>query len=155
MLYLYAQQFSAAREVFVPSLLSSLLDNSEVLTIPGPEDIVAGDDPGVVDEEGDVADLLLDLLAHGVHVLAVAQVGAAINTLASSFMLMTGREGTFGRITLIALIANVGLNLWLIPSMGGAGAAIATLCSIWLLAAFQLWSCLRIIRSGEFKDKPR
>ena len=74
MLNLFAQQFSATREVFVPSLLSSLLDNSEVLTIPGPEDVVAGDNPGVVDEEGDVADLLLDLLAHGVHVLAVAQV---------------------------------------------------------------------------------
>ena len=88
-------------------------------------------------------------------ILAIAQIGAAMNTLASSFMLMTGREGAFSRITFLALFVNVGLNLWLIPTMGAEGAAIATLCSIWLLCAFQLWSCLRIIRSGEFKDKPQ
>lgn len=87
-------------------------------------------------------------------ILAVAQVGAAINTPASAFMLMTGREGAFGKVTFFALIVNVGLNLWLIPQYGASGAAFATCCSIWLLSAFQLWSCLTIIRSGEFKDKP-
>ncbi len=87
-------------------------------------------------------------------ILAVAQVGAAINTPASAFMLMTGREGAFGKVTFVALIVNIGLNLWLIPTMGAAGAALATGTSIWLLTAFQLWSCLGIIRSGAFKDKP-
>lgn len=87
-------------------------------------------------------------------ILAIAQVGAAINTPASAFMLMTGREGAFGKVTFIALLVNVGLNLWLIPQMEASGAALATCCSIWLLTAFQLWSCLKIIRSGEFKDKP-
>lgn len=87
-------------------------------------------------------------------ILAVAQVGAAINTPASAFMLMTGREGAFGKVTFVALLVNVGLNLWLIPLMEASGAALATCCSIWLLTAFQLWSCLKIIRSGEFKDKP-
>lgn len=88
-------------------------------------------------------------------ILAIAQVGAAMNTPASSFMLMTGREGAFSRITFIALLVNVGLNLWLIPKMGASGAALATCSSIWLLSAFQLWQCIRIIRSGEFKDKPK
>lgn len=87
-------------------------------------------------------------------ILAVAQVGAAMNTPASSFMLMTGREGAFSKITSIALLVNVGLNLWLIPKMGASGAALATCASMWLLSGFQLWQCIRIIRSGQFKDKP-
>jgi len=99
-----------------------------------------------------------DAFAEGaavLSILAVAQIGAAINTPTTSFMLMTGREGAFGKVTGAALIVNVGLNLWLIPTMGASGAALATLCSIWLSSGFQLLSCLRIIRSGEFKDKPQ
>jgi O-antigen/teichoic acid export membrane protein len=87
-------------------------------------------------------------------ILAIAQIGAAINTPTSSFMLMTGREGAFGRFTAIALALNIGLNFWLIPLMGASGAAIATCASIWLLTGLQLLSCLAIIRSGAFKDKP-
>ncbi|MEP4196179.1 MAG: flippase [Aliishimia sp.] len=88
-------------------------------------------------------------------ILAVAQIGSAVNTPASAFMLMTGREGAFGKMTSFALVINVALNLWLIPTMGAEGAALATCCSIWLLGVLQMTACMKIVRSGEFKDKPQ
>ncbi len=86
--------------------------------------------------------------------LAIAQVGGAMNTPTTSFMLMTGREVSFGKQTVVALLVNIGLNLWLIPTMGAIGAALATCVAIWLLTGLQVFSCLKIIRSGAFKDRP-
>ncbi|SIO11837.1 polysaccharide biosynthesis C-terminal domain-containing protein [Vannielia litorea] len=86
-------------------------------------------------------------------VLAIAQVGAALNIPATSLMLMTGRQAAFGKMTLAALLLNIGGNLALIPPYGGLGAAIATAVSIIALTLMQLTSCAVILRSGRYAER--
>lgn len=84
--------------------------------------------------------------------LAIAQVAAAVNIPATSFMLMTGRQAAFGKMTLFALLINIVGNYILIPQSGAAGAALATCISIYALAAMQLVSCHLIIKSGRYTE---
>ena len=67
--------------------------------------------------------------------------GFLINALCGpvgTFMNMTDSQRQFMRITIIAVLTNLGLNICLIPVMGINGAAIATLIStsIWNVAGF-------------------
>ena len=86
-------------------------------------------------------------------ILSVAQVGAAINIPVTSFMLMTGRQNTFGKMTLVALIANITGNWLLIPELGAEGAALATMISILLLTFMQSIACISIMLSGRYSEK--
>lgn len=80
-------------------------------------------------------------------VLALAQVGAAINIPVTSMMLMTGWERAFGRMTVATLVLNIAGNALLIPAMGAKGAAIATCLSIWVLVGLQAIACRSILRA--------
>lgn len=86
-------------------------------------------------------------------ILAVAQIGAALNIPATSFMLMTGRQNTFGKMTVAALLLNVVGNVILIPNYGAIGAALATAGSIFFLTAIQGIACITIIRSGRYSER--
>jgi O-antigen/teichoic acid export membrane protein len=86
-------------------------------------------------------------------VLALAQLGAALNMATTNFILMSGRQKAFGQMTTAALVVNLLANLALIPSFGALGAAMGTALSIWLLVAAQLWTCRGIIRSGRYSEE--
>lgn len=88
-------------------------------------------------------------------ILAIAQICATANSSATSLMLMTGRQNTFGMMTVTALAINVIGNFILIPRMGAEGAAIATGISIFGLTIMQLVSCYLILRSGRFEEVAR
>jgi O-antigen/teichoic acid export membrane protein len=65
----------------------------------------------------------------GKPVLLVVCIGQLINVLCgpvANIMQMTGHQAALSRIFFIALIGNVLLNIWLIPTQGILGAAIAT-----------------------------
>jgi O-antigen/teichoic acid export membrane protein len=56
--------------------------------------------------------------------------GVAMNAV----LTVTGRFWTSAVATLVGMVANVGLNFWLIPRFGGVGSAWATLVSYWVAA---------------------
>lgn len=93
-----------------------------------------------------------ELGAPVLQILAISQIGAAVIIPASSLMLMTGRQARFGQMTTGALVANICLNIVLIPKMGATGAALATCISILSLATFQLMACALIIRSRQYEE---
>lgn len=88
-------------------------------------------------------------------ILAISQIGAAVNSPATSLMLMTGRQNAFGVMTMVALVANVVGNFILIPPMGAVGSALATCISIFGLSIAQMISCVLILRSGRFEEKAK
>ena len=106
------------------------------------------------------AEPILELLYGGAYapaqgvliMLAVGQVGAALNVSTASFMLMSGRQVLFGKLTTVGLVLNLVLNWFLIPEMGAAGAGLATAISIFVLTLFQGFACLAIIRSGRYGE---
>jgi O-antigen/teichoic acid export membrane protein len=79
--------------------------------------------------------------------LAVAQCGAALGIITTSFLIMTGRERAFGLFSAIALGVNIALNAALIPSLGASGAAIATCVTITAFGLAQLALCITVLRS--------
>ena len=85
-------------------------------------------------------------------ILAISQVGAAINIPATSFMLMTGRQSIFGIVTVGALLINILANFALIPEYGAVGAAFATTASVLFLTSSELLICYLIVRSGRFSE---
>lgn len=63
-------------------------------------------------------------------------IGQFVNSSAgctSMFMNMTGHERLYGYIILGSAVLNIAMNLWLIPSMGITGAALAGMVSVSLL----------------------
>lgn len=65
--------------------------------------------------------------------LIVLALGQLINSMSGSvgvIMQMTGRQKVYQNIVFLALLVNLLLNLTLVPSLGGLGAAIATAFSI-------------------------
>ena len=76
-----------------------------------------------------------EMYARSASVLVVhawAGVNVAIGSVWSKWLLLENKLkiGLYGQ--LIAVIINVGLNFWLIPSFGAIGAALATLVSSWI-----------------------
>lgn len=67
---------------------------------------------------------------------AWAGVNVAVGSVWSKWLLLENKLqiGLYGH--LIGSVINVGLNLWLIPIYGAAGAALATLASYWISALF-------------------
>ncbi|HEX3393790.1 MAG TPA: polysaccharide biosynthesis C-terminal domain-containing protein, partial [Acidimicrobiales bacterium] len=76
------------------------------------------------------------------RLLLVAAVPSAVVTVLAPLAVLRGR-GTTVRGLVVALVADVGLNLALVPSLGAAGAAWATLACQAVLAAWLLYSVLR------------
>ena len=75
-----------------------------------------------------------------VLVLALAKVCQSISNATSGFLLMTGQESRFAKITTVAMVINISGNAVLIPTHGAVGAAVATCLSAFTLAATQLWA---------------
>ena len=76
------------------------------------------------------------------NALWVLLAGQAINSLCGSvgvYLNMTGKQNTFQRILISALILNIVLNYFLIPEFGMAGAAFATSTSM------ILWNIIAVI----------
>lgn len=76
-----------------------------------------------------------EMYARSASVLVIhawAGVNVAIGSVWSKWLLLENKLkiGLYGQ--LIAVIINVGLNFWLIPSFGAIGAALATLVSSWI-----------------------
>jgi O-antigen/teichoic acid export membrane protein len=98
-----------------------------------------------------IATLLLglDYFAIGpvITPLAVAQCGAALGIITTSFLIMTGRERAFGLFSAVALGVNIALNAAMIPSLGASGAAIATCVTITAFGLAQLTLCITVLRS--------
>ena len=66
-------------------------------------------------------------------VLGIITVGQFFNISTGStgvFLMMTGHEKLLGRITLLSVIVNITINLFLIPLYGAVGAAIATTTTV-------------------------
>jgi O-antigen/teichoic acid export membrane protein len=72
--------------------------------------------------------------ATGVAPLLGIAIPIAVSQVLTSALQARGREGSTWRLAIPALVANVGLNLILIPGFGVRGALIATSCSEALLA---------------------
>lgn len=76
-------------------------------------------------------------------VLALAQIAAALGVATTSYLLMSGQQMLFGKLTLAALAVNVLANFLLIPSYGALGAALATAGSTTALFLLQLAACMK------------
>lgn len=78
-------------------------------------------------------------------VLALGKVFVAISNALSSYMMMTDRERLFSALSTASMVVNLIANFILIPLHGAVGAALATLLSVTLLCAAQLWCCRSVI----------
>lgn len=89
---------------------------------------------------GSIVNLLFGEAYSGSAIVLVIYVWAGINVAVgsvwSNWILLENKLqiGLYGQLA--GAIINVGLNLWLIPVYGAAGAALATLGSYWLSAIF-------------------
>ena len=84
-----------------------------------------------------------DFLAAGsvILVLALGKIFVAMSNALSSYMMMTDRERLFSALSTASMVVNLTANIVLIPIHGAVGAALATLLSVTLLCAAQLWCC--------------
>ncbi len=71
-------------------------------------------------------------------ILASAQLLNASTGAVGFLLIMTGRQNWWFSLSFFMFLANVILNIWLIPAMGLLGAAIATACSVSGLFLFGL-----------------
>jgi O-antigen/teichoic acid export membrane protein len=81
--------------------------------------------------------------------LAAQVVGAGLGSVAY-IMTMTGQERSAAAILFVALVANIGLNFWLIPQLGLEGAALAFASTLvaWKVAmAAAIWRSIKILPS--------
>lgn len=76
--------------------------------------------------------------AHAARLIVAAECLAALGSLAFTVLLATGRHRAYPLVTLLGLITNVGLNLWLIPRRSYEGAALATVATEILVVGL-LW----------------
>jgi O-antigen/teichoic acid export membrane protein len=77
--------------------------------------------------------------------LAVAAAAAAAGTVATSALICADRAIWTARLAGVALVVNVGLDLALVPSMGGRGAAVATLVTEALVAVLAVGVLARVV----------
>ncbi len=78
-------------------------------------------------------------------VLAVGMVAAALPVFFRPGLLIAKKSGTVAWVSIVAIIANLALNVVLLPRIGVMGAAIATLLSYALQAALTAWLSLRLL----------
>ena len=62
--------------------------------------------------------------------LAIGQFVNSISGSSGTFLNMTGNQKEFRNIMMIVVVLNIGLNLWLIPTLGINGAAISAMISL-------------------------
>jgi len=85
--------------------------------------------------------------------LSYSQLVSALSMPLSSFLMTAGRSGSYGAIGLIGLAFNMALNFYLIPSMGGVGAALSSLASnlvILLLHFFSVFSLIKSLKRNTY-----
>ena len=68
--------------------------------------------------------------------LTIGQMIGALCGPVAYLMVMTGHQVQTAKIMAVTVLANVGLNLWLIPKMGVSGAGVSTSLTI------ILWNCI-------------
>jgi O-antigen/teichoic acid export membrane protein len=104
-----------------------------------------------------LAEPLLDLLfgpgygaaARTLRWLAFAAAFTGAGTVATAALLTANRAAWTARLAALALVTNVGLDLLLVPRMGGEGAAIATLAAEGLVALLGTALLLRAAGSAR------
>jgi O-antigen/teichoic acid export membrane protein len=79
------------------------------------------------------------------RILAVALVGMAIRIVLTSALLAQRRQGLASTMTVLTLVAIVGLDLVLIPRYGATGAAVASAAAYWLGAVFMYAAFLKVM----------
>ncbi len=84
-----------------------------------------------------------------VAIVAVTAFPAAAMMSASRVLLFAGSTLTIGLSTVLAALANIGLNMLVVPALGIAGAGLATFCCYSLLFA------LLAFRAGRITPLPR
>jgi O-antigen/teichoic acid export membrane protein len=72
-------------------------------------------------------------------ILAVAQFFSAIAGPVGNILQMTGRQKMYQNITIVSTLVHVGLNIWLVPTYGIEGAAIAGFVTTVTRNAFSVW----------------
>lgn len=87
--------------------------------------------------------------ATSLKVLGPASALLCLGYLQGSALTSIGLERSQLTITAVGLLTNVGLNLWLIPSLGGVGAAWATLGSALVYFVLAQFSLKRAIRANQ------
>ena len=80
-------------------------------------------------------------------ILVVAAVAMTLVGPVQAYLVREGRLRDISAITLGSLAANVALNFALIPAIGIAGAALASLLTYWTLAALLSWRFRRLVVS--------
>jgi O-antigen/teichoic acid export membrane protein len=75
--------------------------------------------------------------------LAISQAFAALTIPCAGLLIASGRGNIFGLINLVAVLANIGLNLLLIPAFGATGAALASMGATTLLLVWQAGTILK------------
>ena len=85
-------------------------------------------------------------------VLSISQFFAAFSSVWSSVLLMTGREGVISKIIFLGLLVAVVLNFWLVPTLGGEGAAIAMLVTNVVVTLFVIPFGWSVIAKIEVKN---
>jgi len=98
-----------------------------------------------------------DDFVNGTPVLIILCIGQVISSMSGSvgvILQMTGKQGVYQNIMLVALILNLVLNFSLTPVYGNFGAAVATVVSIaaWnLIGAIYLKRNMNIVSYYDFK----
>lgn len=80
-------------------------------------------------------------------ILGLSQLLAATVIPMSALLMMSDKESTYGKASVIAFLNSAVTNVILIPIYGATGAAMATLASICLLAALLAFACFRVLKS--------
>jgi len=81
--------------------------------------------------------------APALALLAISQAFAALTIPCAGLLIASGRGNIFGLINLVAVLANIGLNLLLIPAFGATGAALASMGATTLLLVWQAGTILK------------
>jgi O-antigen/teichoic acid export membrane protein len=90
-------------------------------------------------------------------ILALAVTALAIEGPMRDLLVRIGNPWLVSAASTVALVANVALNLVLIPQIGIAGAAVASLASYWLAAILMMLLVSRTahVRATSVLDRPR
>ena len=81
-----------------------------------------------------------------------ASVGVGLAYVYGSLLLAHGRLRALNYLFAGALALNVALNVWLIPTQGATGAALATAVTQLAVAAAEGWLCARVLRGARAAD---
>jgi O-antigen/teichoic acid export membrane protein len=61
------------------------------------------------------------------------------------------KNGFLGWMAIVNVVVNIALNLWLIPMMGGLGAALATAISFFIIMVLVVWYATRLVSLPWFE----